>query len=95
MTSYDKAAHWAMVVNDQAKTYEKIATFFPAWYWLSELYGEMVKRDEITDIKLIPSSRKLVYWQTACEVIPDKAKWIKILCCHAFYMADLINKVYE
>lgn len=90
MTPYDKAAELAIEVSKMVKSYSDIATFFPAIFWLSELYREMAERDEITKIQDVKSSYKLVIWTSVCQAAPERPKWIKILAARACYLWDLI-----
>lgn len=87
---YDKAADMSLKVSKLVNSYGEIAKYFPAIFWLHELYKAMVEKAEITEIKQIGSSRKLVYWTEVCLAAPERAKWIRIMACHACYMWDLI-----
>lgn len=90
--TYETIANNAVDVSKMVNSYGDISRFFPAIFWLSELYREMSTKGEITKIKDIQSSRQLVYWTEVCLTIPEKPKWLRILAAHACYMDDLIKE---
>ena len=92
ISSYEQAVNEAVRSARLVNSYAGIANFFPAVYWLSELYQHMVTRGEITELKMLESSRKLVIWVAVCEAIPGKARGMKVMASQAAYMWELITE---